>query len=92
MNFDSNTDITIQTEQCMRNIEQVLLAAGSDFNHVIKTTILLVDINEFTAVNDIYSKYFTDIKPARACYAVKSLPKGALVEIEAIAVKRKPTN
>lgn len=84
---DSN-DVKKQAKQAMDNIGNVLTAAGSDFNHVVKTTILLSDINNFSSVNEIYASYFKgDHKPARACYAVKDLPLGALVEIEAIAVK-----
>ena len=73
-----------QTEQVMANIAAVLEASGSSFDQVIKTTCFLADIADFKAFNEIYAKYFTS-KPARSCFAVKDLPKGALCEIEVIA-------
>ncbi len=76
-----------QADQAIRNIGAILDAAGLGFGDVVKTTVYLADMADFAAVNEIYSKYFTS-KPARSCCAVRSLPKGALVEIEAIAVKR----
>jgi len=84
--FPSDTDVAVQAKQSMDNIVAILKSANSSIDHVVKTTILLADINDFAKVNEIYAKYFTSgIYPARATYAVKSLPKGALVEIEAIA-------
>ncbi len=80
------SDIQGQTEQVMKNLEQVLSAAGTDFSKVVKTTCFLADIADFAAFNEIYGKYITG-KPARSCVAVKDLPKGALVEVEVIAVK-----
>ena len=77
-------DITAQTEQVMKNLGEVLRAAGSSYEKAIKTTCFLADISDFAAFNEVYSKYFTE-KPARSCVAVKSLPKGALVEVEVIA-------
>ena len=77
-------EITEQTEQVARNIEAVLAAAGCDFSHVIKTTCFLTNMDDFSAFNEVYSKYFTG-KPARSCVAVSALPRGALVEIEVIA-------
>ena len=68
----------------MKNLGAVLEAAGSDFGKVVKTTCFLSDIGNFTAFNEVYARYFTE-KPARSCVAVKDLPKGALVEVEAIA-------
>lgn len=74
-----------QTKQVMENLKQVLEAARTDFARVLKTTIYLVDIEDFPKVNQIYEKYFSQIKPTRSTVAVKSLPKGALIEIELIA-------
>lgn len=76
--------IVEQTEQVMKNLEEVLAAAGSSFEKTIKTTCFLADMGDFSAFNEIYAKYFTE-KPARSCVAVKSLPKGVLVEVEVIA-------
>ncbi len=77
-------DITSQTEQVMKNLGAVLEAAGSDFGKVVKTTCFLSDIGNFAAFNEVYARYFPS-NPARSCVAVKDLPKGALVEVEAIA-------
>ena len=74
-----------QTEQVMKNISAVLNEAGYDFNDVIKTTCFLADMNDFQEFNKIYSNYFTS-EPARSCVQAK-LPKGALVEVEVIALK-----
>ena len=78
-------DIQGQTTQVMENLQQVLTAAGTSFDAVVKTTCFLADIADFAAFNEIYGKYITG-KPARSCVAVKDLPKGALVEVEVIAV------
>lgn len=75
-----------QTEQSCKNVKAVIEAAGLTMDNVVKTTCLLADIADFQAFNTIYEKYFTG-KPARSCFAVKALPAGALVEIEAIASK-----
>ena len=82
-NIEKNT-IQEQTEQVCLNLKAVLEAAGSSLENVIKTTCFLKNINDFSAFNEVYSKYFTS-KPARSCVEVSSLPKGALVEVEAIA-------
>ena len=74
--------IAAQAEQSCKNV----LAAGSGFDKVVKTTCFLADIADFAAFNEVYAKFFTS-KPARSCFAVKDLPKGALCEVEAIAVK-----
>ena len=79
-------DIAGQTEQCCKNIEAVLKEAGAELKNVVKTTCFLADINDFAAFNEVYGKYFSH-KPARSCVAVKDLPKGALCEIEVVAVK-----
>ncbi len=78
-------DIVGQTEQVMKNLGAVLEASGSSFDKAIKTTCFLAEIADFGAFNEIYGKYFTS-KPARSCVAVKDLPKGALVEVEVIAI------
>lgn len=78
-------DIAGQTEQVMKNLCEVLRAAGSAPELVIKTTCFLANIGDFAAFNGIYGKYFTE-KPARSCVATAALPKGALVEVEAIAL------
>jgi 2-iminobutanoate/2-iminopropanoate deaminase len=78
------TTVAEQAEQVMKNLAAVLEAAGSSFDKVIKTTCFLTDMADFAAFNEVYARYFTE-KPARSCVAVAALPKGALVEIEAIA-------
>lgn len=79
--------ITEQCEQVMKNIDAILREAGYSFNDVVKSTCLLSDIANFKAMNEVYGKYYTENKPARAAFAVKDLPLGALVEIETIAIK-----
>ena len=78
-------DITAQTEQVMKNLGEVLSAAGASFESAIKTTCFLANMEDFGAFNSVYAQYFTG-KPARSCVAVKTLPKNVLVEVEAIAV------
>ncbi len=78
-------DITAQTEQIMKNLQAVLAAAGSSFEKVVKTTCYLADIADFSLFNEVYGKYITGA-PARSCVAVKDLPRGALAEVEVIAV------
>lgn len=73
-----------QTEQVCKNVGEVLKAAGSDFDHVIKTVCFLKNISDFAVFNGIYGEYFTS-KPARSCVAAADLPAGALVEVEVIA-------
>ncbi len=79
-------DIRLQTGQVMRNLKEVLEAAGSSLQNVIKTTIFLADMDDFAAVNEVYGEWFGDHRPARSTVAVKTLPKNALVEIECIAL------
>ncbi len=79
--------INEQTRQVMENIGAILKAAGYDYSDVVKSTCLLSDIENFKPMNEVYSQYYTEKKPARVAYAVKDLPLGALVEIETIAVK-----
>ena len=76
--------ITEQAEQVMKNLGAVLSAAGSSYEKAVKTTCFLADMNDFSAFNEVYAKYFTE-KPARSCVAVKALPKGVLCEVEVIA-------
>lgn len=78
-------DVREQTLRVMENIKAVLSAAELDFSHIIKTTIYLTDMSDFSAVNEIYSKYFTGKFPARSTVAVAGLPKGVNVEIEVLA-------
>ena len=78
--------IAAQAEQSCKNVGAILEAAGSGFEKVFKTTCFLADMSDFAAFNEVYAKYFVS-KPARSCVAVKTLPKGVLCEIEAIAVK-----
>lgn len=78
------SDIVGQTEQVMKNLGEVLAAAGSSFDNAVKTTCFLADIADFAAFNEVYGKYFTS-KPARSCVAAKALPKNVLVEVEVIA-------
>lgn len=74
-----------QAEQCCKNVAAVLKAAGTDMEHVVKTTCFLADIADFKAFNEVYAKHFVS-KPARSCVAVKDLPAGALCEVEVTAV------
>lgn len=78
--------ISAQAEQSCQNVGAILEAAGVGFEKVFKTTCFLADMGDFAAFNEVYAKYFVS-KPARSCVAVKTLPKGVLCEIEAIAVK-----
>lgn len=83
---DSIEAVTIeeQTEQVCKNLGEILAAAGTSFDHVLKTTCFLSDMNDFAAFNGVYAKYFTS-KPARSCVAAKTLPKNVLCEVELIA-------
>lgn len=79
-----------QTRQALTNIGNILEAAGLSFNDVVKTSVLLSDINDFVPMNNVYAEFFTGDKPARVCYQVAALPKGAKTEIDAIAVYNMP--
>ena len=79
-------DIHIQTTQVFENLKAVLDAAGSDFSKIVKLSIFMVDLADFAIVNSIMSEYFTEPYPARACVQVAALPKGAMVEVEAMAI------
>ena len=81
----NNADITTETNQVMKNLEAILAAASANFDHVVKTTIFLSDMNLFSQVNEIYGRYFDDSFPARETVAVKGLPKNVNVEISMIA-------
>ncbi|MCL2149827.1 MAG: RidA family protein [Dehalococcoidia bacterium] len=79
-----NGGVKEQTRQVIQNLKDVLTAAGSDLEHVLKATCYLTDMQNFAAFNDMYAEYFTG-RPARSCVAVSALPKGSLVEIEVVA-------
>lgn len=78
------SDIQSQANQVLKNLEQILKEAGTDFSKVIKTTCFLADMKDFAVFNEVYASYITE-KPARSCVAVKELPKQVLVEVEVIA-------
>lgn len=82
----ANKGITGQTEQVMQNLKSVLQEANSSFENTIKTTCFLNNMDDFTAFNEVYAKYFVS-KPARSCVAVKTLPKDVLCEVEVIALR-----
>lgn len=73
-----------QIAQCLANIRAIAQAAGTGLENTVKTTVLLTDLGEFPAVNEVYGRFFTAPQPARACYQVVALPKGARVEVEAV--------
>ena len=79
-------DIAGQTKQSIENVQAVLEAAGSSLDKVVKTTVFIQHMDDFAAMNEVYAKFFTGTCPARSCVEVAKLPKGALVEIEAIAL------
>ena len=83
-----DADVSAQTEQALKNAGAILKAAGLDFPDVIKTTIFLADMADFTAVNAVYGTYFSETKPARSTVAVAGLPLGARVEIEVVALRK----
>jgi 2-iminobutanoate/2-iminopropanoate deaminase len=83
----TGTDIVGQTEQVMKNIEGVLTSSGLGFEDVVKTTIFLVNLADFAAVNEVYGRRFPKDPPARSTVEVKGLPRGALVEIEVVAFR-----
>ena len=76
-----------QSRQALKNVGEILKAAGMDYSYVVKTTVLLADIADFKPMNAVYAEFFTSEQPARACFQVAALPLGVKVEIEAIAVK-----
>jgi 2-iminobutanoate/2-iminopropanoate deaminase len=78
-------DIRVQAHRVMKNVEAVLAAAGASFDHVVKTTIFLADMNDFAAVNEVYGSYFAQPAPARSTVAAAALPRNARLEIEVVA-------
>jgi len=82
-----NGTVAEQTERALKNVEGVLKAAGLSMNDVVRTTVFLIDLGEFTAMNEVYAKHFPKDHPARSTVQVSALPKGARVEIDAIAVR-----
>ena len=78
-------NIEVETERVLKNIEAILNADGLRLNNIIKTTVYLTDLSEFGRMNQVYEKFFVETNPARACVQVAALPKGAKVEIDAIA-------
>jgi 2-iminobutanoate/2-iminopropanoate deaminase len=86
MELVGSGDVRLQAKRVMDNLQAVLAAAGASFAHVVKTTIYLADLGDFGAVNEVYGGYFASSPPARATVQVAGLPRGALVEIDAIAV------
>jgi 2-iminobutanoate/2-iminopropanoate deaminase len=81
----TGTDAAQQTQRVLENLKAILEASGSNFHHVVKTTVFLKDMNDFAAMNEVYARYFTAAPPARSTVQVARLPKDALVEIELIA-------
>lgn len=79
--------VEAQTKQSLENLGAVLAAAGMSYGDVVKTTVFLANIEDFAVVNAVYAEYFPNDPPARSCVAVKTLPKGGLVEIEVVAGK-----
>ncbi len=79
-------DISVQTDRVMANIQAVLEAGGASWSNVVKTTIFLVDMADFSLVNQTYAQFFPDRAPARSCFQVAALPLGARIEIECVAV------
>lgn len=78
-------DVAVQTERVMRNLAAILAAAGTDLSRVVKTTVFLVDMGDFAAMNEVYARHFGTHRPARSTVAVAGLPRGVRVEIEAVA-------
>ena len=79
-------DVAAQTERVMENLKAVLAAAGLDFSHVVRCTIFLIDLADFARMNEVYGRYFQGPPPARSTVQVAGLPRGALLEIDAIAI------
>ncbi|MFO8089034.1 MAG: RidA family protein [Desulfatiglandaceae bacterium] len=78
--------VEVQAKKCLENLRAVLEAAGSSMENVVQATVFLADINDFAAVNTVYGEFFKSDPPARACVQAAALPKGALVEVAAVAV------
>lgn len=86
-NFEE--DVKAQAHQSMKNVGAIIQEAGGDYSNIVKTTVLLSDIADFAAMNEVYETYFDGDFPARSCFQAAALPKGAKVEIEAIAYIKK---
>ncbi|KAF7211075.1 2-iminobutanoate/2-iminopropanoate deaminase isoform X5 [Nothobranchius furzeri] len=84
--------VQAQARQALVNMGEILKAAGCNYDNVVKTTVLLKDINDFNSVNEVYKTFFSSNFPARAAYQVAALPRGGLVEIEAVAVLGPPSD
>ena len=82
-------DIKVQANQSLKNVGEILKAAGGSYDDVVKTTCFLADMDDFAAFNEVYGEYFTNTLPARSCVAVKTLPKNVLCEVEVIACLKK---
>jgi len=81
-------DIRVQTERVMQNLAAIVEAAGTSLSHVVKTTCFLATMDDFAAMNEVYSKWFGDHRPARSAVAAKTLPRNVLIEIDAVALVR----
>ncbi len=86
--IDTSASVAVQAVRVLDNLAAVLSAAGSSLDHVVRTTMFLTDMGDFAAANEVYAKYFVNKPPARVTVAVKDLPKGARIEIDAIALVR----
>ena len=82
-----NSEIKEATEQVILNLKEVIEEAGMTLKNVVKTTVFLTDMGNFKSMNEVYEKYFSETKPARACVQVSGLPRGVIVEIDAIAIR-----
>lgn len=87
-NGEIPVDIKEQTKQSMKNLQNILKEAGSSLDDVVKVTIFITDLSNFTDVNEVYGSFFTGNYPARSCVEVSKLPKGVGIEIEAIALRK----
>jgi 2-iminobutanoate/2-iminopropanoate deaminase len=85
-NNEIHGDIKVQTNQVFKNMAAILSEAGATLSDVVKTTVFLKDLNDFAVMNEVYKQYFDQDPPARSCVQVAGIPKGALIEIESIAV------
>jgi 2-iminobutanoate/2-iminopropanoate deaminase len=83
-----SADVEEQTEQVLKNLSEVLMAAGTSLKDVVKTTVFLADMNDFAAMNAVYGKYFSETRPARATVQAARLPRDARIEIDCIALRR----
>lgn len=84
----NSSDAIVQADQCLKNLAAIAAAAGTSLANTVKATVLLTDLSHFAEINKVYASFFSTPFPARACYEVKALPKGAQVEIEAVIAIR----